>query len=74
MEVEVLEIFVLLCIDNAVFLLLYFLHIKRNKEMYGFVTNITQHIYMYNVHVYTILFKINLYFAARPKGGGDRRC
>lgn len=47
MEVQVLGIFVLLCIDNAEFLMLYFLHIKRNKEMYGFVTNITQHIYMY---------------------------
>lgn len=37
MEVEVLGIFVLLCIDNVVFLMFYFLYIKRNKEMYGFV-------------------------------------
>lgn len=47
MEVEVLGIFVLLCIDNAVFLMFYFLHLKRNKEMYGFVTDGTQYIYMY---------------------------
>lgn len=47
MEVEVLGIFVLLCIDNAELLMLYFLHIKRYKEMYDFVTDGTQYIYMY---------------------------
>lgn len=52
-QVEDFGIFVLLCIDDAVFLMLYFLHIKPNKEMYGIVTDGT------HVYVYTLLFQIN---------------
>lgn len=53
-QVEDFGIFVLLCIDDAVFLMLYFLHIKRNKEMYGFVTDWTQYIYMYMFTYYCL--------------------
>lgn len=51
-QVKDFGIFVLLCVDDAVFLMLYFLDIKRNKEMYGFVTDGTQYIYMYMFTLY----------------------
>lgn len=49
-QVEDFGIFVLLCIDDVVFLMFYFLYIKRNKEMYGIVID---GIYVY---VYILLF------------------
>lgn len=61
-QVKDFGIFVLLCVDDVVFLMFYFLDIKRNKEMYGFCyrRNII-YLYVY-VYILLVLFKINWYF------------